>query len=236
MSPTNFSLSVVLPVFNERETIEPVLKEWIAQLDRCKIEYKVILCEDGSTDGTTEHLRKIQKKYGFILDHKDTRRGYGGAVIDGIRQAPTTHILSIDSDGQCDPKDLPKFLKNRHRADVLIGWRTNRADALQRKIFSGSFHTYFHLLFPTFVHDPSAPFVLYPKALAMKHLEDLKFLREGFWWGFVGMCVKRGYSLFELPMNHRPRLAGDTQVYHLKKIPDIALRNAIGLWKLRMAN
>lgn len=231
--PKNFSLGIVFPVYNERHTIEPVLKEWIAELNRLQLSYTIVVCEDGSTDGTSEFLRKIQKKYKFLLSQSAERRGYGGAVLAGIALAPTTHILSVDSDGQCDPADLEPFLQKLGAADVLIGWRQNRADALQRKIFSQTFHTFFTMLFPTKVHDPSAPFVIYPKTLALQHETDLRFLKEGFWWGFVAMCVKHGYTIAELPMNHRPRLAGDTQVYHLKKIPDIALRNGIGLLKLR---
>ncbi|OGK71478.1 hypothetical protein A2313_00690 [Candidatus Roizmanbacteria bacterium RIFOXYB2_FULL_41_10] len=60
-------------------------------------------------------------------------------------------------------------------------------------------------------------------------------MSEGFWWGFVGMCTKKGLKLSEEPINHRSRFNGQTVVFKLKKIPSIALRNIIGLFRLKFA-
>jgi len=228
-------LSIVLPVYNERETIESVLKEWKKQLTKTDVSYQFIVCEDGSSDGTSELLRKIKDKYQLVLDQKETRRGYGGAVIDGIVRAKSKYILSIDSDGQCDPADFPTVWEMKKKADIIIGWRVNRADALQRKIFSGAFKTYFKLLFPTPIHDPSAPFVLYEKKKVMPYLEYYRYLKEGFWWGFIAAAVKTRMSVVETPINHRLRANGETVVYKPEKIPGIAIRNLIGLTKLALA-
>jgi dolichol-phosphate mannosyltransferase len=232
---TQDTVSIVLPVYNERSSIELVLQEWQSELTRLKVSYRFVVCEDGSRDGTSKFLREIKRKYRLTLDQKRTRRGYGGAVIDGISLAKSKYILCIDSDGQCDPKDFAKFWQRRHKADVLIGWRKDRSDALQRKLFSQLFKSVFMFLFPTTIHDPSAPFVLFEKSKITPYLHYLKFLSEGFWWGFIGMCVKKNLSISELSMNHRPRLFGDTQVYHIKKIPSIARRNLLGLVQLRKA-
>jgi dolichol-phosphate mannosyltransferase len=229
-------VSIVLPVFNERNSIESVLKEWRRELNKLTLTYEFVICEDGSTDGTSEFLQKIQKKYSLVLNQVKIRRGYGGAVIDGIRTAKSKYILSIDSDGQCDPKDFKKFWKNKNKADITIGWRTDRADAIQRKAFSFMFKTIFKILFPISLHDPSAPFVLYQKKTVLPYLKYYKFLKEGFWWGFIGTAVKKGLSVYELPMNHRNRLNGETVVYKTNKIPSIAFRNLIGLIKLKLAN
>lgn len=228
-------VSIILPVYNERKTIEPVLKEWEKELKKLKISNEFVVCEDGSTDGTHEFLKKIKNKYKLSLNQKEGRRGYGGAVIDGIKTAKSQYLLSIDSDGQCDPKDFAKFWENRNKADVLIGWRTDRADAIQRKIFSFLFKTVFKSLFPTRIHDPSAPFVLYKKKTVLPYLKYFKYLKEGFWWGFIGTAVKKNLTIAELPMNHKVRLNGETVVYKTEKIPSIAFRNLVGLFKLKSA-
>ncbi len=228
-------LNIILPVFNEKNSIEKVLQEWKKELDKEKISYKFIICEDGSTDGTKGLLLKLFKKYPLTLNQKEKRRGYGGAVIDGIKEAKSEYILCVDSDGQCDPKDFSKFWKRKNNAKVLIGWRTKRADNLQRKIFSKTFMLGFKLLFPNKIHDPSAPFVLFKKEIIKPYLNYLNFLKEGFWWGFIGTCIKNKLSIIEIPINHRERIDGNTQVYHLKKIPSIAFNNFIGLIKLRIA-
>lgn len=225
-------ISIILPVFNEKETIEKVLKEWQRTIRNYDFRYHFIICEDGSTDGTTELLHKLIRKYPIILNQKIIRRGYSKAIIDGIHAAKSRFILCIDSDGQCDPRDFHKFWSQKNTADVLIGNRTERIDNRQRKIFSLMFKLFFRFLFPNCVSDPSAPFVLFKKRTIYPYIRYLNFLREGFWWGFVATCLKMNLSIKELPIHHRRRICGDTQVYLLKEIPSIAIRNIFGLIKL----
>lgn len=234
MKIKNLDLEIILPVYNEKKSIEAVLKEWVEDLPK-KLKYKFIICEDGSTDGTTQLLKKLQKKYKFILDHKNGRRGYGNAVIDGIKRSSANYILCVDSDGQCDPTDFDKFWKKRSPEQVLIGRRKERQDSFQRKMFSQSFKFYFDFLFPSKIQDPSTPYVLFQKKLIELYIDDLKFMKEGFWWGFVGMCVKRKVRILELPINHRERIDGETNVYKTGKIPKIAAQNALGLVKLKLS-
>lgn len=229
----SLDLDIILPVYNEKESIAFVLKEWHEKLSS-EIRFRFIVCEDGSTDGTKDLLLKLKKKYPIILNQKKYRRGYGTAVIDGIKQSSAKYILCIDSDGQCDPKDFKKFWKNKEKAKVLIGWRKNRNDSNQRKIFSWGFKFYFNILYPTKINDPSAPFVLFKKEHIIPHLKHLTYLKEGFWWGFVATCIKNKIEISDIPMRHRKRLNGQTNVYHFKKIPDIAVRNALGLIKLKL--
>ncbi len=227
-------LGIIFPVYNERNTIEKVLSEWKSHLAKFKIDYIFIICEDGSTDGTAEFLKEIQKKYKLILDQVKYRRGYGSAVIDGIRRAQSVYILCVDSDGQCDPKDFKKFWDKREKSDILIGWRKKRADNKQRKIFSKMFNTFFKIIFYIKIHDPSAPYVLFKKKTISPHIKYLRFLKEGFWWGFIGTCSKKNLKIREIPINHRDRFAGDTQVYKINKIPSIAIRNLLGLIRLKL--
>lgn len=228
-------LSIILPVFNEKDSIESVLEEWKQKLDKQNLTYSFIVCEDGSTDGTKELLVQLQRKYSLKLDQKQKRRGYGGAVIDGIKSANSEHILCIDSDRQCDPNDFLTFWNSREKAHAIIGWRKKRADLLQRKLFSFFFKIVFITLFPTNIHDPSAPFVLFKKQTVMPYISHLNYLKEGFWWGFVGMCVKNNLTIQENPINHRKRTKGTTQVYLIKNILGISIRNLLGLLKLKLA-
>ncbi|MCL4374993.1 glycosyltransferase family 2 protein [Patescibacteria group bacterium] len=228
-------LSLIFPVYNERLTIETVLQEWMVRLKQLKINYEMVVCEDGSTDGTSQLLRAIKNKYRLVLNQSVRRRGYGPAVIDGIKTAKGEYLLSVDSDGQCDPADFISFWKRRGARQVIIGWRKKRVDAPQRLLFSYLFHQVFSRLFPTSIHDPSAPFVLYRKKDIIPHLDSLVFLKEGFWWGFVAMCVKNKIPLIELPIHHRARLNGNTQVYRVVRLPKIIWSNLFGLIRLRLA-
>jgi glycosyltransferase involved in cell wall biosynthesis len=228
-------LNIVLPVYNEVNSIGRVLKEWSSTIDTLGISYEFIICEDGSTDGTKDLLRKLKDDFPINLSQKNSLRGYGKAVIDGINLSNSRFVLCIDSDGQCDPNDFNEFWRNRETSDILIGWRTNRKDNLLRKIYSGSFKKVFNMLFSSELHDPSAPYVLFRKERIVNYLNYLVYLREGFWWGFIGMCYKKKLSVKEIPINHRLRMSGGTRVFAFSKIINIAFRNLIGLFKLKLA-
>src|SRR3989338_9171250 len=178
-----YDLSIILPVHNEKETIELVLQEWKKELENFPLKYKLVICEDGSTDGTQKLLLKIRKKYRLILNQKAYRRGYGQAVIDGIKTADSKYILCVDSDGQCDPKDFKNFWLKRNQDKVIIGWRRQRADPIERKLFSFLFKIWFKLSFPSNIRDPSCSYVLFRKKTILPFLKYLNFMNEGFWWG-----------------------------------------------------
>ncbi|MCL4338820.1 glycosyltransferase family 2 protein [Patescibacteria group bacterium] len=227
------SLSIILPVFNEKEVIEYVLSEWKTLLEKNKIPFNFVICEDGSTDGTKELLKRLKLNYPIILNQKRKRRGYGNAVLDGIKSALSEFLLCVDSDGQCDPEDFLKFWKERMSADILIGRRRERSDPLQRKVFSNLFRIVHKTLFTTSIHDPSTPFVLFRKKVVTPYINYLTYLNEGFWWGFIAMAVKAKLSVNEIPINHRKTLCSvKTKVYTLDKIPSIAFRNLLGLFRL----
>jgi len=230
------NLSIIFPVYNEAGSIEKVIQEWIFKLNKLGVNYQIILCEDGSTDGTSQIVKNLKDIYGLTLNQKANRRGYGKALIDGIKAAKFDNILCADSDGQCDPNDLRKFLEAFGTAEVLIGQRVRRADAISRIIYSTVFGMLFYKLFPIEIHDPSAPFTLFSRKRFLKLSHYLLYLEEGFWWGFVATCVKKNVSIKEIQINHRKRFDGDTQVYKPSKIFKVALRNVIGLFRLKFSN
>ncbi len=194
-----------MPVYNERNSIEKVINKINSETKKIS-DYEFIICEDGSNDGTDSLLRKLSSKYSLVLSQKNKRRGYGRAIIDGINLAKSKYILFIDSDGQYDPKDIIRFWSLRDKAEVIKGWRKVRKDAWQRKAFSFLFKLAFGYLFTSEVKDPSCPLVLCKRSTALSHIEYLKHLDEGFWWGFSGMVIKKRLKFIEIPINHRERM------------------------------
>jgi dolichol-phosphate mannosyltransferase len=234
-----YQLAVNFPIHNEAISISIILDEWIEKLEDLNINYCLVLSEDGSKDNTKEILREKASKNKRLIDNlTDDRRGYGGAVLSGVTLADAEYILCVDSDGQCDPEDFKKFWNNRNLLDlsdnkVLFGYRDPRVDSFVRKIYSFCFRVLHFVLFPNRVKDPSCPYVFIKKT-SFNILKDLLvFTKEGFWWGFIAACIKRKFEIIELSVNHRNRKSGKTQVYHINKIPGIALRNAIGLVKIK---
>ena len=130
-----FELEILLPVFNEVEYIEKLFKG-IHQAIRKKISYRFLVCEDGSTDGTKELLKKLKKKYNIKLISKEKRKGFSRAVQDGIRNANADYLLMMDSDGQCDFINILKLWKYRKKFDSINACRIKRIDYAYRKLFS----------------------------------------------------------------------------------------------------
>ena len=80
------------------------------------------------------------------------------------------------------------------------------------------------------MHEPSCPFVLMTRAAAFRLVGELGAMQQGFWWEFVARAYRRGLRIRELPVNHRQRAAGVTQVYHWRKMPAIFLKHVVAIF------
>ncbi len=221
-------LEVLLPVHNEVECIGAIINEIYESISPVAT-MRFIVSEDGSTDGTPQLLAELATRYPMTLITGPERKGYSRAVIDGLKVLEAPYVLCLDSDGQCDPADFARFWSKRNDADVLIGWRVNRQDVRLRKLLSGTFKLYYKSLFNISIHDPSCPFVLAPERIVKQLVPELGVLSQGFWWEFVARVWSHGYSITEMPVTHRLRVAGQTQVYRLRKLPGIGWTHVRGL-------
>ncbi|MGB6200460.1 MAG: glycosyltransferase family 2 protein [Candidatus Acidiferrales bacterium] len=224
-------LQVLLPIHNEAQSIAATVREiYDAISPVARMEF--LLCEDGSNDNTKQVLRDLAGVVPAKLLLSEGRKGYSRAVRDGMMEMRAPFLLCLDSDGQCDPADFQKFWESRNSADVLIGWRVKRADTLLRKIMSRTFFLIWSALYRVPVHDPSCPFVLARREVIQQIAGAMGAMREGFWWEFSARVSRRGYSIKEFPVHHRLRAAGETQVYRLRKLPDIGYRHFLALFRI----
>ncbi|MGD0841332.1 MAG: glycosyltransferase family 2 protein [Candidatus Acidiferrales bacterium] len=231
MSADSPEVQILLPVHNEAQGIAATVHEiYDAISPAARLEF--LLCEDGSKDNTKQVLRQLAKELPVKLQLSDDRKGYSRAVRDGMMEMQAPFLLCLDSDGQCDPADFRKFWEARNDADVLIGRRVHRADTLLRKIMSSTFFVIWKMLYRVPIHDPSCPFVLARKEVIHEIAGKMGAMREGFWWEFSARVSRRGYSIQEIPVHHRRRAAGVTQVYHLRKLPDIGYRHFMALFRI----
>jgi dolichol-phosphate mannosyltransferase len=224
-------VEVLLPVHNEGESIEATIRGIHVELSTL-VSLDFIVCEDGSRDNTKEVLRRLAGELPMRLNLSDARKGYSRAMREGMAMLDADFLLCLDSDGQCDPKDFALFWQARSSADILIGWRVHRADTVVRRICSGIFHVLYQAVFHTPIHDPSCPFVLFSKAVAQRLAGELGAMKEGFWWEFIARAHRRGFTVKEIPVNHKLRSAGVTQVYKWRKMPGIFLRHVAAMFKI----
>jgi dolichol-phosphate mannosyltransferase len=231
MPPDSPELQILLPIHNEAESIAATVREIYEEVSPlARLEF--LLCEDGSKDNTKEVLRALAKEVPAKLLLSEGRKGYSRAVRDGMMEMQAPFLLCLDSDGQCNPKDFRGFWENRNKADVLIGWRVERADTWLRKTMSRTFFGIWKSLYRVPIHDPSCPFVLARKEVIEGVAAKMGAMSEGFWWEFSARASRLGYKIHEFPVHHRLRAAGVTQVYRLGKLPGIGYRHFIALFRI----
>jgi len=130
-------ISIVVPVFNEKENIYPLYTKLRQVLESLKKSYEIILIDDGSTDGTGNILRQISQKdklVKIIIFRKNF--GQTAAISAGFDYAKGDIIVTLDADLQNEPEDIPLLLeKMKDGFDVVSGWRAKRKDPfLTRKL------------------------------------------------------------------------------------------------------
>ncbi len=130
-------LSVVIPVFNEEQNITPLYRELKAVLGGMGAEHEVIFVDDGSEDGSNAVLQGLagdDKKVKVIQFRKNF--GQTAAIAAGVEHAQGEIIVTMDGDGQNDPRDIPRLVgKLEQGYDVASGWRKRREDPLLNKRF-----------------------------------------------------------------------------------------------------
>lgn len=200
-------ISVVIPVYNERENL-PDLHEalTLALQDR---EYELVFVDDGSRDGSQEILTNFASN---DPDHTRVivfRRNYGqtAAIAAGIDHSIGDVIVTIDADMQNDPADIPMMLgKIDEGYDVVSGWRKDRKDAfLTRKLPSNAANLLISKVTGVELHDYGCTLKVYRREV----LEGYRLYGEmhRFIPAYAGWV---GANIVEVPVNHRPRVHGTT--------------------------
>ena len=126
------AVSVILPVFNEADNLEPLTQDIIAALEETGRTYEIIFVDDGSTDQSLNVLTALQKAHPLVVVI-EFRRNFGqtAALAAGLRAANGEIIVTMDADRQNDPRDIPMLVQEIDRGmDLVCGWRHDRKDGL----------------------------------------------------------------------------------------------------------
>lgn len=228
-------ITCILPAHNEEKTIRQTIME-IDHYISNNVDFSIFVSEDGSTDGTREEVLRASRsttKVRVFLSSPSERLGYSKAIQRGIRECRTEFICFMDADGQYDPSEIPGFIDKLNGNEVLVGARTPRRDSLGRRIYSRLFRLVYNLLGGPIMKDPSSPFI-FAATTDVSFLSELHFeLNFGFWWEFHWRMANKSLQVIEIPVSHRKRHSGKTQVYTTTKLPRIVYHHLRGLYRLR---
>ena len=222
-----------MPAYNEGKNIEDHITK-VNNILKKKIKFSFLICEDGSSDNTLEILKKLRKKFKIQILSKKEKQGYSTAVMSGIKKANANYLLIMDSDGQCDPRQIFKFWNARKKADLVIGYRIKRRDFLYRKFFSDFAKLVYGLFFKVKLKDPSFAFSLIRKDVYKSLQNFTPSMPEGFFWEYNARAISKGYKILEIGIDHKKRKFGNTQIFHIWRLPKIALINFIGLLRVKL--
>ncbi|PID85107.1 MAG: glycosyltransferase [Chloroflexi bacterium] len=202
-------LSIVVPVYNEVDNVRPLLDEITVALAALNLDYEVLFVDDGSTDGSFEVLKAMSEENSRSVVVRFRRNhGQTAGFAAGFAYATGQRILTIDADRQNDPADIPKLMAKMDEGyDVVNGWRQNRQDAfLMRKVPSYIANRLIARLSEVPLKDRGCSLRLF-KAEVVEELhlygELHRFIPE--------MISFAGFTMTEVPVNHRPRVAGQAK-------------------------
>jgi glycosyltransferase involved in cell wall biosynthesis len=198
-------ISVVVPAFNERESLGLLNDEIMASARSAQLDLEVLFVDDGSTDGSWDVITALAKEQPRVHGIRFRRNfGKAAALSAGFRAARGQIVLTLDADLQDDPKEIPRFLEVLGTGyDVVSGWKRRRLDPVHKVWPSRVFNLLVSWLTGVQLHDHNSGMKCY-RAEIFREVRLYGELHR-----FIPvLAAARGYRVGELEINHRPRRFG----------------------------
>lgn len=198
-------LSIIIPVYNEVESIHEIVK----RVQDTKLAWEIILVDDGSIDGTRDLLKEMDGKNNIRVILKDKNEGKGSAVRTGLAAAKGDILLIQDADLEYDPRDFPTLLKPLEEgiADVVYGSRflggPRRVVMFWHMVANHMLTFMTNILYNTILSDMETGYKVFRKEVIEGmplHAKRFDFEPE-----FTAKVLKRKYRIFEVPITFNPR-------------------------------
>lgn len=218
---SKYSLSVIVPVFNEENNISPLYCELTEVLGKMALPHEIIFIDDGSTDNSYQVLVDLHAADGTVKVIQ-FRRNFGqtAAFAAGFDVAQGELILTIDADGQNDPNDIPRLLSALQEGeyDFVTGWRVNRKEPFIRRMLSKMANNIISRSTHLVIHDRGCSLKLFKREI-VKNLRLYgqlhRFLPE--------LASSIGVKITEVPVNDRSRMSGKSKYGSITRTPRVIL-------------
>lgn len=203
-------VSIVVPVYNEEGNVTELHKEICNVCNENNYTFEIIFIDDGSTDGTLEKCKSLRP-----LKLIQMRKNFGqtAAMDAGIKASRYDYIVTMDGDRQNDPSDIPHMIDylEENDLDVVSGWRKNRKDTFMKRFTSRGANFLRHMIVHDGIHDSGCSLKVYRREC----FEGMNLYGEQH--RFIPALLKiKGFTVGEVIVNHRPRIAGVTK-YNWKR-------------------
>lgn len=200
-------VSIVVPVYNEQDAIVATVEAIDRVMAGMKLDYEIIVVNDGSNDGTSQHLKTLKARLQRLItiDH-DVNLGYGAALKTGIARSAYERVLIIDADQTYPVEDIPRLLKRGQEFDLVVGSRLGQEVRIPfcRKPAKWVMKRLAEFLSNRHIPDLNSGFRLFKKEIV---LNWLPMFPDGF--SFTStltiIAIHNGYSVDYLPINYFKR-------------------------------
>ena len=206
-SSQKVEISAVIPVFNEEENLPVLIPKLMEIFNQLSKTYEVIFVDDGSSDNSRKILREmaIQHPTLRVLGLKENR-GLSTALLAGMKEARGGILITLDSDLQNDPADIPKLLQCLDQYDMATGWRQKRDDPWLKRIASKIGNGVRNRLSGETIHDSACTLRVFKKE-CIRTVPIFNGMHR-----FLSTLVKmEGFRIVEVPVSHRPRRFGKSK-------------------------
>jgi glycosyltransferase involved in cell wall biosynthesis len=200
-------ISVVVPVCNEEGNLPVLIPALVEVLKNLGRSYEMIFVDDGSSDESRRILKEMASEHASlrILRFKENR-GLSTALVAGMREARGEIIVTLDSDLQNDPADIPRLLEYLDRYDMATGWRQKREDKWLKKISSKIGNLVRNWVSGENIQDSACTLRAFKKE-CIQEIPVFNGMHR-----FLSTLVKmRGFGIIEVPVAHHPRRFGKSK-------------------------
>jgi glycosyltransferase involved in cell wall biosynthesis len=198
-------LSIVVPLFNEVESLPELHARLSEVLDRLGQPAEIVFVDDGSTDGSMEAVRRLSARDPRVRGVQFRRRyGKSAALAAGLARAAGQHLVTLDADLQDDPAEIPRLLEKLDEGyDLVSGWKRGRADPLPRRVASRVFNRVTSWLTGVRLHDINCGLKAY-----RREVTDTVRVYGQLHRFLPVLALKEGFRLAEVEVTHHPRKHG----------------------------
>lgn len=203
----NKSLSIVIPTYNERESLAELVTA-LKEVLKSQNKWEVLFIDDGSTDDSIELLTKVvTSESNFKLIQLHRNYGKSAALAEGFKVAEGDYIITMDADLQDDPKEIPNLISKLEEGyDLVTGWKKNRKDPWTKRFPSKIANFVTGLITGVKVHDMNCGLKIYRRAV-VKSI-DIYGGRHRY---IPALAGQKRFRIAEIPVKHHKRQYGVTK-------------------------
>jgi len=211
------SMSILFPVYNDKETIETMVNKSQGLIEKFNIPSEIIIVNDGCKFGSGEEAERLAKKHNnIVVINNLNNEGYGAAIKKGIKAAKYDWILQTDGDNQYDLNDFHQMNKIIHNYDCLITFRYKKIYESHRIFISWFYNKLIQFIFKSNFRDVSTGLRLIKK----KSLKDVDLISNS---SFIGAEIAvrlmlKGYQVGEMGIITYPRKFGMSSIITIRSI------------------